>query len=418
MYLAYDCDSHVEENEGMFDDKYWDQRYRGRRPIVVESDEMGNLSWLFDSLSFPRPVGRGAVTAGNPNHLNGVPTKLALMRIQAAAEKGHIDTLESMGLASAAARLEQNERESIAVQVNFLSVLLTWPIAHDPKIGCAVARAYNSYMADISSQAPDRLKFVTVIDPADVEESVREIRRTKDLGSVGLMLLGTYGDRHLDHPTLKPIWDTVAELDMPVAIHPGFCNPGLDNQYSAVADNIAIPFVFSLMLGFYSIVRSGLLDRYPNLRVGFMENGARWVDFLAMRMEEVSGLPSERTTRVNRPKDPDEALIGGSGGMRPMVYRAELVPQGYIERGQLFVNCEVDERQIPFIVEEYGDDFLLYAGDIAHPHRVCHSVEFMQSRTDLSEETKRKILVDNVARFYGLPVPAPTPEPEPAAAGD
>ncbi len=414
MYQAYDCDSHVEESELMFTDKYWDPRYLGRRPIVVESDVMGNLSWIFDSISFPRHVGPGSATAGNPNRKNGVPTQFALMRIQAAATKGHIDTLESMDMESAAARVEQNDRERIAVQVNFPTVLLTWPIAHDPKIGCAIARAYNSYMADISSQAPDRLKFVTVIDPADVEESVREIRRTKELGSVGLMLLGTYGERHLDHPSLAPIWATVAELDMPVAIHPGFCNPGLDNQYTAVADTVAIPFVFSLMLGFYSIVRSGLLDRYPNLRVGFMENGARWLDYLAMRMGEVSGLPSERTTVFAKSKDPDEALIGGSSVIRRRVYRSDLLPQGYIERGQLFVNCEVDENQLPFIVGEYGDDFLLYAGDIAHPHRICHSVEYLESRTDLSEETKRKILVDNTAKFYGLPVPKPAEKAVPA----
>ena len=416
MYYAHDCDSHVEESELMFTDQYWDQRYLGRRPIVVRSDEAGNLSWIFDSLSFPRHVGRASATAGNPNRKDGVPTDFALLRIEAAATKGHIDTLESMDMETAAARVEQNEREEIAVQVNFPSVLLTWPIAYDPKIGCAVARAYNSYMADISGQASDRLKFVTVIDPADVEESVREIRRTRTLGSVGLMLLGTYGDRHLDHPDFEPIWRTCAELDMPVAIHPGFCNPGLDNQFNAVGDAVAIPFVLSLMLGFYSIIRSGLLDRYPNLRVGFMENGARWVDFLVMRMDEFSGLDSDRTTVFRKLADPDEALIAGSGVMRRRPYRGNVPPQEYIRRGQIYVNCEVDEHQLPFVVEEYGNDFLMFAGDIAHPHRVCHAVQILKDRPDLSEETKRKILVDNTAKFYGLPVPNLAPEP--AAAGD
>ena len=54
MYWVYDADSHVEEGEIAFSDRYWDQRYRGRRPIVVESDAMGNLSWMVDSQSFPR----------------------------------------------------------------------------------------------------------------------------------------------------------------------------------------------------------------------------------------------------------------------------------------------------------------------------------------------------------------------------
>ena len=120
------------------------------------------------------------------------------------------------------------DQQELAVQVNFPSILLTWPFAHDPKIGCAIARSYNNHMADIASQAPDRLKWMLTIDPADVEESVREIHRCGEMGAIGLMLLGTYGDLHLDHPSLEPIWAAAAGLDLPVAIHPGFCNPGLD----------------------------------------------------------------------------------------------------------------------------------------------------------------------------------------------
>ena len=37
-----------------------------------------------------------------------------------------------------------------------------------------------------------------------------------------------------------------------------------------------------------------------------------------------------------------EAAIGGSGMMRPSAYTSELLPEQYIERGQVFVNCEVD----------------------------------------------------------------------------
>ena len=274
MYWVYDADSHVEEGEIAFSDRYWDQRYRGRRPIVVESDAMGNLSWMVDSQSFPRISGRAPAHAGNPNSRNGVPTAEFRSRVASAAGQGMEITLGGMEFHSAAARLAMMDQAGIAVQVNFPTQLLIWPFAQDPKIGCGVARSYNNHMADIASQAPDRLKWVATIDPADVDESVREVRRCREMGSVGLMLLGTYGDRHLDHPSLEPIWATVAELDMPVAIHPGFCNPGLDNQYTNVIAAFIVPFVFSLMLGFYAVIRSGLLDRYPNLRVGFMENGA------------------------------------------------------------------------------------------------------------------------------------------------
>jgi predicted TIM-barrel fold metal-dependent hydrolase len=162
---------------------------------------------------------------------------------------------------------------------------------------------------------------------------------------------------------------------------------------------------------------SGLLDRYPNLRVGFLESGSRWVDFLAKRIGENSGLVESRTSGNLRSRSApvDEASIGGSGLFRPGGYNAELLPEEYIKRGQIFVNCEIDENQLPFIIKEYGEDFLIFASDIPHGHRLVDPVGKLTARTDITEVAKRKIAIDNVARFYGLPVPVL--EPAATAAG-
>ena len=269
----------------------------------------------------------------------------------------------------------------------------------------------------MSGQDPGRLKWVTVIDPVDVQESVRELWRTKELGSVGLMLLGTYGDMHLDDPSLEPVWAAVAELDMPVAVHVGYFGSPLHRMYPTPFDAVTVPFSFSLMMGFHAILRSGVLDRYPSLCVGFMENGTRWVDFLVKRIAENCGKLQRTTTTVGGTAV-EEAEIGGTA-LYPRLgatYLSELLPEEYIARGQVFVNCEVDENQLPFVVQEYGNDFLLFAADIPHGHRVIDPITKLLDRPDLSEETKRKVLVDNTARLYGLPVPQGSREP--AAAGD
>jgi predicted TIM-barrel fold metal-dependent hydrolase len=408
---AYDCDSHVEESEETWSEKYWDPQYAGRRPMLIETDEMGNLSFLIDSIAHPRITGPGVALSGGPVSKNGKLSPAWERIISSAAEKGHTDTMESAELRSGRARLDQMDRENVAVEVNFPSVLLTWPIAHDPKIGCAVARSYNDWIADMSSDDPTRLKWVTVIDPNDIEESVREIQRTKKMGSAGLMLLGVVGDKHLDDPYMEPVWRTVAELDMPVAIHPGFPCPALDNMFSSIFDCVTIPFVFSQLIGFHTILRSGLLDRYPNLRVGFMENGARWVDYMSQRIAENCGRDEKRTTGSKPVVNMPEAAVGGSAMFRPSTYTSELLPEEYIQRGQIFVNCEVDEDQLPFVIDRYGDDFLLFASDIPHGHRVSNPMGKLIARDDLGATSKRKILVDNVARFYGFPLPKAAPEP-------
>ena len=164
---VFDCDSHVQEGEKTFADEYWDQTYLGRRPMVVASDVQGNLSFVIDSLTHQRLTGPSITLSGSPMSKNGVPSPLFAAQMEAALKKGHIDTLESAELHNGQARVEQMDREDLAIQVNFPSMLLTWPIAHDPKIANAIARSYNSWIASISDQAPDRLKWVTVINPGE-----------------------------------------------------------------------------------------------------------------------------------------------------------------------------------------------------------------------------------------------------------
>ena len=404
MIKVYDSDSHVWEGEHTFADPYWDPAFANRRPMVVQSDPTGNLSFIIDSISFPQVTGPSIRIGGNPVSKDGVPSPSMRRHLEQQPGKWNVETLESAELRTAAARLEQMDREHVAVEVNYPSMLLTWPLAYDNALGNVICRAYNSWIADVSGQAPDRLKWVTVINPGDPHEAAREIRRTKEMGSVGVMLLGMVGNKHIDDPSMEPVWATAAETELPVAVHIGFCCPGMDSLYDNVADVNTMPFVFSLLLGFQRVFASGLLDRYPNLRVGFLENGARWLDFMVKRIAEQSGRYEARTTSTGgRPPVPPGG-IGGTSLARG-AYKSEGLPEDYIREGRVFVNAEVDENQLPFVVQEYGDQFLLFASDIPHGHRVVDPVTKFLNKTDLSEETKRRILVDNTARFYGLPVP-------------
>ena len=395
MLIGWDADGHVEESEETFSDKYFDPKYRDRRPEVVQSDRSGTLWWVTDDLLFPRRVGPFQQVGMTPASKGGVASK------QHAAKK--YDPVESAELRSAADRIRQLDDEHIDVQVNYPTMFLSWPITADPGLGAALARSYNNWQADITSQAPDRLKWVTVIDMGDPKAAAKEIERTKELGSSGVMLLGTAGDKPIDDESMEPVWAAAAETGLPVAMHVGFSSPSLGNMYGfyerGTIDSLLIPFTFSLLMGFQRVVYSGLLDRYPNLRVAFLEAGCSWVEFMVDRMTEYCGKPGTRLM------DPRITLPGL--GIASAAYRSELLPKEYIQRGQLFFGFEVDEEMVPRFIEEFGADCLLYASDIPHFDRFYDAVSLFQERTDLSDEVKRKMLVDNAARFYGLPVPAP-----------
>jgi predicted TIM-barrel fold metal-dependent hydrolase len=369
MLQSWDADGHVEEWEGTFADEYLEARFRDRRPTVVEDPKgSGSFFWKVDSRSDLYKLG------GSPTSKEGEPSK---EQRNLARWRGSVESAE---FRTARARTELMDAEHITLQVNYPTMLLGWPVAHDPSLNAALTRAYNNWMAGVSSQDPERMKWVSVIDPTDPREAAREIERTKGMGSVGVMVFGVYGQKHLDDPSLEPIWATAAETGLPVAVHPGIATTHLGDTQ----------FHFSVLVGFEHIVASPILDLYPDLKVGFLETSSQWVDFMVWHSTE-----RIETTLQRR----------NAGTLRGEHYVPKLMPGEHIKAGRLFFGYEVNDAMLPYNVQRWGPDCWLYATDIPHAHRVMDSTGYLLQREDLSPEAKRKLLVDNTAVFYGLPLP-------------
>ena len=57
---------------------------------------------------------------------------------------------------------------------------------------------------------------------------------------------------------------------------------------------------------------------------------------------------------------------------------------------------------LPFAIEEFSDQCRIYDSNIPHGDRLHGAVDVFLKREDIREESKRKLLVDDTARFYGL----------------
>ena len=51
-------------------------------------------------------------------------------------------------------------------------------------------------------------------------------------------------------------------------------------------------------------------------------------------------------------------------------YKGKHLPKEYIERGQIYFGFEVDEKVLPFDIEEFGDQCWVYSSDIPHGDRL------------------------------------------------
>ena len=78
-------------------------------------------------------------------------------------------------------------------------------------------------------------------------------------------------------------------------------------------------------------------------------------------------------------------------------------PSEYFKR-QCFVSVECDEVPVKHIIDAIGDDqHRLLDGFSARRLEVSRGRWSRSSELPISEESKRKILWDNCAAYYGLP---------------
>ncbi len=382
MIQAWDADGHVSESEVTFSDKYWEAKLKDRRPMIIETGPEGPLYWMIDTRSFPVRSGPYQ-QAGFPLSKNGIAAKIT------PGISPH-DPVESAEMRSVPSRLAQLDREQTAVQVLYPTMFLSYPITYDRELAMAMVRAYNSWIADLTSQAPQRLKWAALVDPVDPHASAVEVERAKKMGAVSVMLLGVSGDFRIDDPAMEPIWAAANDAGLPVGVHTGHSFRALGQVNDTHHDKTAISFWLTVQFAFHRVISKGIADRYPNLRMAFLEAGCSWVPGLVERITDYSGFPGARA-----------GVDFGRG------YKAKHLPKDYIERGQIYFGFEVDEKLLPFALEEFGDACWLYGSDIPHGDRLYGAVEVFLERKDIPEESKRKLMIDNTARFYGLEISKP-----------
>jgi uncharacterized protein len=371
-----DADGHVEENPVTFSDKYFDPAFRSQRPHVVPGSEEGLAYWMIDEQLFPRRVGRGCHNLGTPVSYQGKPVRHAQRKP---------DTVGSMELTNLRERLAIMDEEGISLQVLYSTLFLAYPLSCNPPYVTAMCDAYNRWLGDVLS-GQDRLKWVGVVNLDDIPASVRQVHEAKKLGAVGMMILGTAGDRLLDDASLLPFYEAVAESDLPLAVHVGWSCPSINNLYSHIYPSGVIPFTMPVLMGLVSMMSGGIFDRFPNLRVVYLEAGCLWVHFILERLH-------------HRFQHSGKNLVNVVSRTAPI---QKLAPMDYVKKGNLYFSTEIEDALLPQVLELVGDGQIMFGSDMPHGDRERFAARMLQERTDISESAKTKILESNPIRFYGL----------------
>jgi 2,3-dihydroxybenzoate decarboxylase len=140
----------------------------------------------------------------------------------------------------------------------------------------AVARKANDRMAEAVAARPDRYAAFAALPMHDAEAASAElVRCVRDMGFAGCMINGFQqaGDDdttcYYDQPEYRRFWATLAELDVPLYLHPRMQVPSQARNYEGHPWLMSAPWGFAVETSIHALrlCGSGLFDDFPKLKI-------------------------------------------------------------------------------------------------------------------------------------------------------
>jgi predicted TIM-barrel fold metal-dependent hydrolase len=288
------------------------------------------------------------------------------------------------------AKPEGPDDQLAAMDEDGIDVMVLYPTAglhvsalHERDFATAITRAYNDWLCHFCKKAPQRLKFAALLAPQDPSAAAEELTRAVSQRGAVAAVLPTYMPQMPDFgdALYDPIYAAAERLGVGIGFHTGTSADSLGGlRFRKFLSAHTIDHPAEQMMAMIATIIGGVFERFPGLNIAYLESGIGWVPYMMDRLDE----------EVEK-RGADEA---------PYLKR---LPSEYVTSGRIFFGVECGEKTIPDSLRWKLEDALLYSSDYPHwDGDWPHTVKTVRERQDLSDGTKKKMMHDNVARFYKL----------------
>ena len=253
----------------------------------------------------------------------------------------------------------------------------------DPEWHLACIQAYNNWLSEYCSYAPDRLSGVAVMPTIGADAAVKELQRTMKLPGMGSVVLGRWpnGSDNISDEDDK-FFAAAQDAGVAVNIHVGFATEAPRAHSGSKINSVIVGGIriMDVPVRIQELVYSLALDRFPNLIVPLVEVDCGWVPYIKEQLNDRFNRQNPRT--------------------RP---QTKLLPSEYMERNFIYV----------YITDHFGvaqrhwigTERIMWSSD--YPHTGAdwpHSWKTIQKDfAGVPADEKQAILADNAARVYHLP---------------
>jgi predicted TIM-barrel fold metal-dependent hydrolase len=272
--------------------------------------------------------------------------------------------------------------------------LRDWEHGDDLDLAYGVARAHNRGMVEFCSVDP-RLLATCYVPLADFERAAAMAEEAIAMGAAALLVASGCPRRHSpSHVRLDPVWAAAQAAGIPVVFHVGGTGDLLDAAYFQngrpvppdfhggeenfrSVDYMGIPHPPEQTLA--TMIFDGVFERFPDLSVGVIEQGAIWVPSWLRQMESAFEAFRRHEERL-------QAL--------------SMTPSDYVHRQVRFTPYPTED--VGWIIDQAGADLVLFSSDYPHVEGGRKPLErFEASLGDRSDEVRRQFYSDNFVFLMG-----------------
>ncbi|MGW3687298.1 amidohydrolase family protein [Streptomyces sp. NPDC005125] len=281
------------------------------------------------------------------------------------------------------------------------SLMAPAPSAEEYEQRWAGLRAHNRWLADFCADVPGRRAGVAQILLNEPAEAVREVRRTKEAGLTGGILLpGTppgSGIPELYSQVYDPLWAVCEELDVPVNHHGGSASPPLGDEPAARAVFMVETTWFSHR-ALWHLIFGGVFRRHPGLKLVLTEQGSGWIPGVVEMLDYYHGRLVAAASRASTAESKFGAGLAASMGASP----------GEVWRDNCFVGASfMRPHEVP-LRNRIGLDKIMWGSDYPHDEGTApYSREGLRiAYAGLPPDEIAAMVGGNAARVYGFDLSA------------
>jgi len=310
---------------------------------------------------------------------------------------------EGPGTGAPEQRLWEQDQDGVDAEVLFShgSYAEFWRGIADDDAYKAVIRAYNEWLAEeYCAYNRDRIIAMGVIPDTGVNDAIDEMEYCAKAGLKGINLHRFPSGKGHVTPDDDRFWSAALDLNTPITSHtnggttrlgpkdgPLFQYPKhLVKAGGAERDPVSLMFRFAgeQPIAPLQMAMAGVFDRFPQLEIYWAESQCGWLPYSFDQIDdnhERNRYWGERDYGFKAPKK------------KPSEYLKENCLWGFM-RDPWGVQCR---REIGVDILIWGSDFAHATGDWPHSQQLIE-----QTFAGVSSEERRKMLADNVIKFFHL----------------